>query len=188
MTYKIIRSKRKTLGIEVNADGVTVRAPLRASEAEIERFVARHESWIEKNFKKAEERKKALAGITPLTPDEIKGLAEEAMRVIPERVGHYAKIIGVSYGRITVRNQCSKWGSCSSKGNLSFNCLLMLAPPEVLDSVVVHELCHRKEMNHSERFYAEVLRAFPEYYRWSTWLKQNAGALLARMGGKNEQI
>lgn len=79
-----------------------------------------------------------------------------------------------------IRKQRSKWGSCSSKGNLNFNCLLMPAPPEVLDSVV-RELCHRREMNHSERFHAEVLRVFPEYYKWSRWLKDNGAMLIARM-------
>ena len=183
MTYKIIRSRRKTLGLEVNAEGVIVRAPLRISEAEIERFVKQHAGWIEKNLKKIEERKRALADIEPLAADGIKELAERAIKVIPERVEHYAKMLGVTYGRITIRNQRSKWGSCSSKGNLNFNCLLMLTPPEVIDSVVVHELCHRKEMNHSDRFYAEVLRVFPEYYRWNKWLKENGGAIMARMRG-----
>ena len=183
MTYKIIRSRRKTLGLEVNAEGVTVRAPLRISEAEIERFVKQHAGWIEKNLKKIEERKRALADIEPLAAEDIKELAEGAIKVIPGRVEHYAKMLGVTYGRITIRNQRSKWGSCSSKGNLNFNCLLMLTPPEVIDSVVVHELCHRKEMNHSERFYAEVLRVFPDYYRWNKWLKENGGAIMARMRG-----
>lgn len=183
MTYKIIRSGRKTLGIEVNAEGVTVRAPAGLSEREIESFVERHKTWIEKNLKKAEERKRASEGLEPFTAEEIGELAEKAKNFIPGRVEHYAKILGVSYGRITIRNQRSKWGSCSSKGNLNFNCLLMLTPPEAIDSVVVHELCHRKEMNHSERFYAEVLRVFPEYYRWDRWLKENGGAIMARMRG-----
>lgn len=74
-----------------------------------------------------------------------------------------------------------KWGSCSSKGNLNFNCLLMLTPQKVIDSVVVHELCHRKEMNHSDKFYAEVLRVFPEYWTWDKWLKDNGDMLMKRM-------
>ena len=83
---------------------------------------------------------------------------------------------------MTIRNQKTRWGSCSSNGRLNFNCLLMLAPREVLDSVVVHELCHLKEMNHSDRFYAEVYRVFPEYDRCSRWLKTDGTVLLARMG------
>lgn len=156
------------------------------STAEIGRFVDQHTGWIEKNIKKIEERKKALSDIEPLTDDEIRELAKKASEIIPERVAFYAQKIGVSYGRITIRNQRSKWGSCSSKGNLNFNCLLMLTPPEVIDSVVVHELCHRKEMNHSVRFYAEIMRVFPEYKKWDSWLKENGGAIMAKMGCKKD--
>ena len=84
-------------------------------------------------------------------------LADQAVKTIPEKVRYYAPLVGVTYGRITIRNQRTRWGSCSSKGNLNFNCLLMLAPPEVLDSVVVHELCHRKEMNHSKMKWNQLM-------------------------------
>lgn len=120
--------------------------------------------------------------VKKLTIDEIRQLADKALEAIPERVKHYAPLVGVTYGRITIRNQRSKWGSCSSKGNLNFNCLLMLTPPEVIDSVVVHELCHRKEMNHSDKFYSEVLRVFPDYWKWDRWLKDNGNILMAMMG------
>ena len=89
--------------------------------------------------------------------------------------------MGVTYNRITIRHQKTRWGSCSSQGNLNFNCLLMLTPPEVIDSVVVHELCHRKEMNHSDRFYAEVLRVFPNYPKCRKWLKDNGSLLMMRL-------
>ena len=110
-------------------------------------------------------------------------MADQAVKTIHERVRYYAPLIGVTYGRITIRNQRTRWGSCSSKGNLYFNCLLMLAPPEVLDSVVVHELCHRKEMNHSKQFYEEVRRVFPEYDKWNSWLKTYGPDLMRRMNG-----
>ena len=84
---------------------------------------------------------------------------------------------------LTIRNQRTRWGSCSGKKNLNFNCLLMLAPPEVLDSVVVHELCHILEMNHSKRFYAHVLRVYPDYYRDHKWLKEHGTELMRRMTG-----
>ena len=113
--------------------------------------------------------------------DEIRELAEEALKDIPERVRHFAPIIGVTYGRITIRNQKSRWGSCSSKGNLNFNCLLMLAPPEHRDYVVVHELCHRKEMNHSKRFWSEVSSILPDYRKSIKWFDDNGGALMSRM-------
>ena len=135
----------------------------------------------ERIFLKIYKPPKALDEIIPFTMAEIRDLADKALKVIPERVRYYAPKIGVTYGRITIRNQRSKWGSCSSKGNLNFNCLLMLTPPEVIDSVVVHELCHRKEMNHSEKFYSEVLRVFPGYWEWDKWLKENGDLLMKRM-------
>ena len=181
LQYQIIRSARKTLSIQIKPEGVIVRAPLRATDAQIERFVQEHSDWIEKHLKKMEVQQKKLADVEPLSMEEIRALADQALKVIPERVKYYAPKIGVTYGRITIRNQRSKWGSCSAKGNLNFNCLLMLTPPEVIDSVVVHELCHRKEMNHSDRFYAEVLRVFPDYWKWHRWLKENGNLLMLRM-------
>ena len=181
MNCKIIRSNRKSLGLEVNAEGLIIRAPLQASDAEINMFILQHKDWIEKNLNRVEERQKTVEAIQPLSMEEIKELANKALKVIPERVKYYAPKVRVTYGRITIRNQRSKWGSCSGKGNLNFNCLLMLAPPEVLDSVVVHELCHRKEMNHSEKFYAEVPRVYPDYWTWDKWLKENSDLLMKRL-------
>ena len=85
--------------------------------------------------------------------------------------------MGVTYGRISIREQKTRWGSCSSKGNLNFNWRLIFAPPEVLDYVVVHELAHRKEMNHSKAFYAIVESIMPDYRKWKKWLKENGGTL-----------
>ena len=182
MEYQIIRSDRKSLGLEVRPDGqVVVRAPRRLGKAEIQKFVTEHESWIRKHLEKVRERQKSRQETKKLSMEEIQSLADQALKVIPERVAYYAPKVGVDYGRITIRNQRSRWGSCSSKGNLNFNCLLMLTPPEVIDSVVVHELCHRKEMNHSARFYAEVLRVFPDYRKWNQLLKEHGGELIGRM-------
>lgn len=122
-----------------------------------------------------------LRKVKPFTEAEIKALAEKARIVIPQKVRHYAPLIGVDYGRITIRSQRTRWGSCSSKGNLNFNCLLMLFPDDVIDCVVVHELCHRKHMNHSAQFYAELEKAYPEYRRCQKWLKENGGAYIRRL-------
>lgn len=181
MNCKIIRSNRKTLSLQVNSEGVIVRAPLTASDADINAFILNHKEWIDKNLEKLSCRQKELAALDPITLQDINELADKAMEVIPERVRYYAQRIGVTYGSITIRNQRTRWGSCTSNGNLNFNCLLMLAPPQVLDSVVVHELCHRKEMNHSDRFYAEVYRVYPEYDKWNKWLKENGPTLISRM-------
>ena len=181
--YQLIRSRRKTLGLELRPEGLIVRAPLRATKGQIEYFVEQHRQWVLQHQEKLERQKQQAAALPSLTETELKALAEEARQYIPERVRYYAPKVGVNYGSITIRSQKARWGSCSGKGNLSFNCLLMLTPPEVIDSVVVHELCHRKEMNHSTAFYAQVLRVFPEYRRWRRWLKDNGPALLLRRNG-----
>ena len=176
--YEVIRSRRKTMSLEVRGERVIVRAPYRTSGLFIKHFVRSHEAWIQRRL--AQNRPSGTPDGDPISPEELRMLRERAAKVIPERVKYYAGIIGVSYERITIRNQKTRWGSCSAKGNLNFNCLLMLTPPEVIDSVVVHELCHRKEMNHSERFYREVYRVFPDYDKWHRWLKKNGRAIMAR--------
>ena len=181
MKYKLIRSRRKTLGLEVRNGEVTVRAPLFAARSSIDAFVASHSDWIEERLRREQERQQSLAGIQRLTEQELEALRMQAKTIFPQRVSCYAPLVGAVPGRITVRSQRTKWGSCSAKGNLNFNCLLMLAPPEVIDSVVVHELCHRKEMNHSPKFYAEVLRVYPDYQKWHNWLKENGPALMRRI-------
>ena len=181
MEYAVIRSQRKTIAMQIKRGQVIVRAPLQTTDAQIRRFVDAHRSWLEKHLPRAQAREAKYADLKPLSSEELRGLAREACAVIPQRVKHYAALLGVTYGRITVRNQRTRWGSCSAKGNLNFNCLLMLAPPQGLDSVVVHELCHRREMNHSERFYKEVYRVFPQYDQWHGWLKNNGESLMRRM-------
>ena len=182
---KLIRSRRRTISIEITPDAqVIVRAPLRAAVSDINRFIGEKADWIDKHLRKMKDRKdrENESPRKELSSQEIKLLTTRAKRIIPQRVRYYANIMGVSYGRITIRMQKSRWGSCSSKGNLNFNCLLMLAPERVQQYVVVHELCHRKEMNHSPRFYAEVLRVFPEYKKHYRWLKDNGNVLHQRAG------
>ncbi|MCD7807491.1 MAG: M48 family metallopeptidase [Lachnospiraceae bacterium] len=183
MKYRVIRSNRKTIAIQVGKEGVVVRAPYRVPDGEIERFVSEHGKWIQKQQEKLALELSGQPAVERLTTQDIQKLADQALKVIPERVRYYAPLVGVTYGRITIRNQKSRWGSCSSKGNLNFNCLLMLTPPEVIDSVVVHELCHRKEMNHSKAFYEEIYRVYPDYDKWNRWLKENGSALMRRMTG-----
>lgn len=178
--YRLIRSNRMTLAIQVKEGELIVRAPLYAPESKIREFLEQHKAWIEKHLAKAQERQEECANIPKLTRQELEELANQALAYIPGRVRYFAPIVGVTYGRITIRNQKTRWGSCSSQGNLNFNCLLMLAPPEVIDSVVVHELCHRLEMNHSPRFYEHVFRVMPKYKEAHAWLKKNGNALMQR--------
>ena len=169
--YRLIRSDRKSIGIQITADGVVVRAPKRLSAAEIDRFVQSKRSWIEAHLSKIP------APQPKFTQAEIEALAQRALTVIPDRVRHFAPIVGVTYGRITIRNQRSRWGSCSSKRNLNFNWKLIMAPPEALNYVVIHELCHLIEFNHSARFWNLVQQRMPEYGYWKKWLKAHGGEL-----------
>ena len=165
--------------MQIRDGTVRIRAPLHTTDAEIRLFLDRHRRWLDKHMQEAQALAQAKAGLHRLTREEIRELAEKAGKVIPERAAYWARVIGVDYRRITIRCQKTRWGSCSAKGNLNFNCLLMLTPPDVMDSIVVHELCHRKEMNHSARFYAEVLKAMPEYRQKQKWLKDHGEMILA---------
>ena len=179
MEYELIRSDRKTVGLQIRDGRLIVRAPRRMSRQAVEAILAEKRSWIENHLRKA--REQLMNEAPKLSSSELYSLAQKALDVIPERVKHYAALVGVDYGRVTIRAQKTRWGSCSAKGNLNFNCLLMLAPPETLDAVVVHELCHRKVMDHSPAFYAEVLRVMPDYYERDRWLKENGSQLLRRL-------
>ena len=181
MKITIERTNRKSVGFYFRGDEMLVRAPLQMTDAQIQRVIQKNQKGIDQAYARYCESIRLRPGETVLTDQDIENLCKQALQVIPERVKYYAPLVGVNYGRITIRNQRSRWGSCSSQRNLNFNCLLMLTPPEVLDSVVVHELCHLKEMNHSKRFYSEVLRVFPKYRECEKWLKENGPSLLRRM-------
>ena len=174
--YQIIRSDRRTVAIQILADGtVLVRAPRRMPEAEIRRIVTRKSAWI------AAHRNCVRPAPKLLTPTQMTQLKRQAQAVIPQKVEATAKKLGVTYGRISLRWQRTRWGSCSGKGNLNFNCLLMLAPARVLEYVVIHELCHRRHMNHSAAFWAEVERACPDYLTQRKWLKNEGRELIRRL-------
>lgn len=180
---QVIRSGRKTMALEVRADQtVVVRAPYRMPVAEIRRFVREKSDWIEKQLCRMGERNAYMEenAIVPMSEEELRELVRAALEDIPARVKRFAPLVGVSYGRITIRNQTTRWGSCSGKGNLNFNCLLMLTPEAIRDYVVVHELCHRLEMNHSSRFWAQVERILPDYRQCRSWLKENGGSVMSR--------
>ena len=176
--YTLVRSSRKTLSLEITPEGkLLVRAPRRLPEKTIREFVLSKESWIRQKLRKVESR----PVLPKLTPAELEALKRRAKEYLPGRVALYAPRVGVSYGRITIRAQRSRWGSCSREGNLNFNCLLMLCPSEVRDYVVIHELCHRKQMNHSPAFWVEVERIMPSCRLHRQWLKDNGSCLIARL-------
>lgn len=182
INMEVIRSNRKTVAIEICPDAtVLVRAPLRMKDAEIQKFIKEKESWILSHLERVEERRNAAQNVEKLSMEEIQKLADLALKVIPVKVKHYASLINLQYGRITIRNQKTRWGSCSGKGNLNFNCLLMLTPDEVVDYVVVHELCHLIEMNHSKAFWAQVENVLPDYRECRKWLKDHGNEIMRRM-------
>ena len=178
MEYRIIRSSRKTVAIEITPRGeILVRCPNRMATREIHQFVESKSHWIQAHLEKI----CSHSGTPSLTPEEHKALIREAKEYLPARVRFWATQMGATVERITIRSQKTRWGSCSASGNLSFNCLLMLAPEAVRDYVIVHELCHRKEMNHSPRFWTAVETVFPDYPVCKKWLKENGTVLLAKL-------
>ncbi len=184
MNIQIIKSNRKTIAIEIKPDlQVIVRAPLRMNSKEIQDFINQKSEWISKNLEvmKARNAAKSQQKLPSFTDEEIGKLTAQAKAYLPHRVEHFAKIMGVKYGRITVRHQVSRWGSCSSKSNLNFNCLLMLCPENVRDYVIIHELCHLKELNHSPKFWAEVEKYCPDYRACKQWLKNNGSEFIERI-------
>ena len=178
MQYELVRSDRKTISVQVRNDGqVIVRAPWHMAEQDIRRFLASKADWIARHLAAVAQRPVEPA----FTAAQLQQLANAALQDLPPRVARYAAMIGVTYGSITIRAQKSRWGSCTAKGNLNFNCLLMLCPESIRDYVVVHELCHRKEMNHSPRFWSEVARFIPDYAVRRKWLRDAGRALIPRL-------
>ena len=187
ISTKIIRSNRKTLAIELKQGEMIVRAPYDIDEKVIEQFLQKKKSWIEKHWLLIQQQQKKIEQLSPYTAEEMKELVEKGKEVIPQKVDDYAKIVGVDYGKITIRCQRTRWGSCSNKGNLNFNCLLLLLPDEMMDYVIVHELCHRKEMNHSAQFYGEIEKVLPNYRECQKWLKEKGSVYLRRIAKKNAE-
>ena len=178
MEYQIIYSGRKTLAVQLREDGsVVARAPYGLPEKRIRKFVEEKEGWIRKKQAEMKDRQKNVRRLC-FTPEQRWEYAQKAGETITARVSYYAARMGVSYGKITIREQKTRWGSCSSAGSLNFNWKLILMPKEVLDYVVVHELAHRREMNHSKAFYAVVEAVMPDYKVWQRWLRAHEGEYL----------
>ena len=169
MEYKVVYSKRKTISLCIKDGGLVVKAPFGTKRARIEDIVSSHMDWVDKNIKKQTERNEKYAG---LTDENIAELKKNAKKIIPIKVAYYANIMGIKYGRITITSAKTRFGSCSSKGNLAFSYRLMLYPDEAIDYVVVHELAHLFEMNHSKAFYSIVENVLPDYKKRIALLKK----------------
>lgn len=180
LSVLLVRSSRKTLAVQIRTDGTVIaRAPLRMPKDRILCFLSEKASWIRMQQGRMQEREnmRQQARIH-LDAAQEKELRERAKSVLTQRTAYFARQIGVTYGRITVRDQKTRWGSCSQTGNLNFNFRLILAPLEVLDYVVVHELCHRRQMNHSTQFWQEVAQVLPDYRKRKAWLTENGWRLM----------
>ena len=161
MTYEIIRSRRRTVALEVTADGrVLVRAPMAMPEGEIQRFVDSHTAWLERAQVKVAARR---AAHPPMTPQETEALRRKAAAILPGKVAHYAAMMGVTPTSVKITAARTRFGSCSGKNGLCFSLYLMQYPEEAIDYVVVHELAHIRRHDHSAAFYAEVAKVMPDY-------------------------
>ena len=180
LSVLLVRSSRKTLAVQIRADGTVIaRAPLRMPKERILGFLSEKASWICTQQGRMQEREKMRQqACIHLDAAQEKELRERAKAVLAQRTAYFARQIGVTYGRITVRDQKTRWGSCSQTGNLNFNFRRILAPSEVLDYVVVHELCHRRQMNHSAQFWQEVAQVLPDYRKRKAWLTENGWRLM----------
>ena len=183
LSVLLVRSSRKTLAVQIRADGTVIaRAPLRMPKDRILCFLSEKASWIRMQQGRMQEREKMRQQARiHLDAAQEKELRERAKSVLAQRTAYFARQIGVTYGRITVRDQKTRWGSCSQTGNLNFNFRLILAPSEVLDYVVVHELCHRRQMNHSAQFWQEVAQVLPDYRKRKAWLTENGWRLMGEL-------
>lgn len=165
-TYSIIKcARRRTLGIVIDADGnVEVRIPMRVTYAEAEAFVSERYDWIIKSRRKMLERRqwheaKNWEQIKAMTQPWMQGRGGELFRA---KVDGWAEKLGVDYNRLTVRDISTRWGSCSSRKNLSFSWKVFVMPERMVDYLVVHELAHLRYMNHSQDFWNLVKTFIPE--------------------------
>ena len=159
--YEIIRSKRKTVALEVCRDGtVKVRAPLKMKETEIEQFVSSHKKWLENAVARQQQRREKEV---ERTPAQIKKAKEELRKIITPLIEKYSALMGVKPEAVTITSAKTRFGSCSGKNRISFTYRLIDFPPEAVEYVVVHELAHIKHKNHSKNFYAYIEKYLPDY-------------------------
>lgn len=170
MEYTLIRSRRRTLAVEITRDErVVVRAPMHTPQSVIEAFVAERSAWISAHLQRRREDNLAHP---PLTADQVAELRRRAADFIPGRVAHWAAVMGLSPTGVKITSARTRFGSCSAKNSLCFSLYLMQYPSEAIDAVVVHELSHIRHKNHSPAFYREVERWLPDYRRRVEALKR----------------
>ena len=169
MEYEIVYTKRKTICLQVKRDGrLVIRCPYHTSKKQIDEFFNAHIEWVKK---KLEINENGMTPINELSDFEIAELKAQAWAYIPSRVNYFAKIMDVTPTGVSINQAKTRFGSCSSKKRLNFSCNLMRYPAEAIDYVIVHELAHIKELNHSKRFWAIVEGVLPDYKKRQSILK-----------------
>lgn len=164
ITYSVRRNNRaKRFSITVYPDGrVAVTIPRRGSERGAHRYIRKYAEWVERQLEHIDTEDRIILDCTGSRAEYL-SYKEEARDYITDLVEEYAAAYGFDYGRISIRNQRSRWGSCSSKGNLSFNYQILFLPEYMQRYIIVHEICHLRELNHSHRFWALVQQEIPNY-------------------------
>lgn len=163
LSYELRQSRRaRRVRVSVACDGmVSLTLPWFVPVAVGERFLSGKAEWVSRKIVEMAGRK--VSPLAGFGKREYRKRRDEALAFVVARIEHWNRFYGFRYGRVSVRNQKSRWGSCSTKGNLSFNWKLLLLPPELSDYVIVHELCHLAEHNHSEAFWVQVARTIPDH-------------------------
>lgn len=170
MEYTLIRSKRKTLAIEITREAkLVVRAPMRCPQREIDRFLQQKEQWIVLHMTRMQARRE---NHPEPSADEEAALRAKAKALLPPLVAHYAALMGVVPTGITITGARTRFGSCSPKNRLSFSFRLMDYPMDAIVYVVVHELAHILHKNHGPDFYKEIERILPDWQARNALLKK----------------
>ena len=169
MQYEIIYSDRKTVNISVKEGAVIVKAPRKIKKSELIKIIEKHEAWILKALEREKEKREKYES---LDENEIKALKKSAREYLTEKCEYFSNLMELKYNRITITSAKTRFGSCTSAKNISFSYRLMLYPEPAREYVVVHELAHLKEMNHSKRFYAIIEKYLPDYKTRKKMLKK----------------
>ena len=180
-TYKLIRSERRTLAMELSPEGdLILRAPRRMPLRLIEQFIASHEDWIAKHREKI--RRRADFDEAHFSSEEqVRELITRAKEILPRKTEHWAKVMGVTPAGVRISQAKKRFGSCSAENRIAYSYRLMAYPEEAIDYVVVHELCHLVHHNHSKAFWDLVAQTMPDYATHRQWLKTQGKALICRI-------
>lgn len=158
----------RSLRLEIGRNGLIAVKPWRATDKMLEDFIIKKSSWILRSLSKINKAE----SLPEIKPEDLKILKRRAAKILIARLEFFNIDYQYKYASLSVRSQKTRWGSCSHGGKLSFNCRLALLPERLLDYVVVHELCHLKEMNHSARFWSLVAKTMPDHKERRHELKQ----------------